>query len=149
MSVTEKISLETRSRMMSGIRGRDTKPELTVRSFLHRAGLRYRLHSRSLPGKPDVILPRWNAAVFVHGCFWHGHSGCRFFRLPKTRAEFWEAKIRSNVARDAKVLQALSDAGWRTAVIWECALRDDAVRSLDRLASFIRSDMVSIEIGTA
>jgi DNA mismatch endonuclease (patch repair protein) len=146
--LAEKISQETRSRMMAGIRGRDTKPEILVRSFLHGAGFRFRLCRRDLPGRPDIVLPRWRTVVFAHGCFWHGHAGCRYFRLPKTRPEFWEAKIATNATRDAAAEQALAGLGWRVAVVWECALRDDATSSLDQLENFIRSGDTSIEIGS-
>lgn len=146
MVMTEKISKETRSRMMAGIKGKNTQPEVAVRSYLHRSGFRFRLHRRGMPGKPDLVLPRWNVAIFVHGCFWHGHAGCRYFRLPKTRPEFWEAKINANIKRDTVVMFALSRIGWRVAVIWECALRDDAEGALGQLSAFIRSDIQSIEI---
>jgi DNA mismatch endonuclease (patch repair protein) len=108
--------------MMSGIRGRNTKPERVIRSLLHREGFRFRIHAVELPGKPDLVLPRYRAAIFVNGCFWHGHD-CRLFKWPSTRIEFWRMKISRNQANDAKVRQALRDAGWRVGVIWECALR--------------------------
>lgn len=107
---------------MAGIRGKDTKPEKLVRSGLHRLGYRFRLHARELPGKPDLILPRYRAAIFVNGCFWHGHD-CHLFRWPSTRQEFWRAKIIGNRERDARNLLALKDSGWRALSIWECALR--------------------------
>lgn len=107
---------------MSGIRGKNTKPELTVRKALHALGFRYRLHSADVPGKPDLILPKYRAAIFVHGCFWHGHD-CPLFRVPDTRREFWLAKIERNRARDLQVDDQLSEAGWRRLVIWECAMR--------------------------
>lgn len=144
--MAEKISPEMRSRMMSGIRGRDTRPEMTVRSFLHKSGFRFRLHRRALPGKPDIVLSRWNAVVFVHGCFWHGHEGCRYFRLPKTREAFWAAKIESNVRRDAATIQRLLEAGWRVAIVWECALRDESANALNSLQGFIRSGHPLAEI---
>src|SRR5690606_38132668 len=103
--MAEKISPQTRSRMMSGIRGRDTKPELVVRTYLHSKGFRFRLCRKDLPGSPDVVLPKWRVAVLVHGCFWHGHAGCRYFRVPKTRPEFWSAKIATNASRDAFALR--------------------------------------------
>lgn len=143
----EKISPETRSRMMAGIRGRDTKPELMIRRHLHRQGLRYRLFARDLPGRPDIVLPRWKVVVFAHGCFWHRHENCSFFRLPKTRPEFWAAKIQRNVERDTAAIEQLREAGWRVAVIWECALRKDPDRTLDRLVAFVRSNRRSLEIG--
>ncbi len=107
---------------MAGIRGRNTRPELVVRSILHRRGFRFRLHRRDLPGKPDLVFPKHRAIIRIHGCFWHGH-GCHLFRWPKTREEFWQEKIRSNMARDRRQLSALRDAGWRVATIWECALK--------------------------
>jgi len=132
----------TRSRMMAGIRGRDTKPEVALRSGLHRLGLRFSLRSK-LPGRPDIVLPRFRVAVFFHGCFWHGHEGCPLFRLPGTRTDFWRAKIEGNRARDARVLGALAEAGWRVAVVRECAIRGASRRSMadvcDELAAWIRA----------
>ncbi|UNW12036.1 very short patch repair endonuclease [Xanthomonas phaseoli pv. phaseoli] len=145
----EKISPETRSRMMSGIRGKNTRPEIAVRSFLHRNGFRFRLHGRQLHGRPDLVLPRWNAVVFVHGCFWHGHLGCRYFKLPKTRADFWKAKIEANSQRDALTVNLLREAGWRVGIIWECALRDDPSKALGELLQFLRSGDESAEITSA
>ena len=107
--------------MMAGIRGRDTKPEILLRSGLHRLGLRFVLKSK-LPGRPDLVLPRWRVAVFFHGCFWHGHD-CPLFKLPGTRTEFWREKIGSNRERDGRVLAALLDGGWRVAVVRECSIR--------------------------
>lgn len=142
------VSPETRSRMMSGIRGKDTKPEVLVRKALHARGFRFRLHVSDLPGRPDIVLPRYQAALFVHGCFWHGHD-CRFFKLPGTRPEFWQLKIAKNKANDEKNVVLLSDAGWRTGIVWECALRGqgatvDAVA--DRLAEWLESSSANIEI---
>lgn len=136
----EKISPETRSRMMSGIRGRDTRPELLVRRYLHGIGFRFRLDARDLPGRPDIVLPRWRVAVFIHGCFWHGHTGCGLFRIPKTRTQWWSAKIAANAARDETALRRLRDLGWRVAVVWECALRARSEEALAGLVKFIRSD---------
>lgn len=107
---------------MAGIRSKNTKPELTVRRGLHALGFRFRLHVRTLPGKPDLVLPRWRSAIQIHGCFWHGHD-CPLFRLPATRQEFWRTKINRNVERDAEVEAALDDAGWRVFTVWECALK--------------------------
>lgn len=135
----EKISQETRSRMMSGIRGRDTKPELLVRQYLHSAGFRFRLFRKDLPGRPDIVLPRWNVVVFVHGCFWHGHPGCSLFRVPKTRTEFWTDKISRNSERDEVAIQKLLNQQWRVAVVWECALRADGPGTLHALEGIIRS----------
>ena len=118
--------------MMSGIRGKDTKPELTIRKALHARGYRYRLHSPAVPGKPDLLLRRYRAAIFVHGCFWHGHD-CHLFKLPSTRTEFWQQKIDRNRARDAEVEAALRDQGWRRLVIWECALKGKSRIPLDEV----------------
>ena len=107
---------------MAGIRGRNTRPELVIRSALHRKGFRFRLHRNDLPGKPDLVFPKHRAVILIHGCFWHGH-GCHLFRWPKTRVDFWREKINSNIARDQRQISALRDAGWRVATIWECALK--------------------------
>lgn len=116
------VDSTTRSRMMSGIRGKNTKPELQVRKALFAEGFRFRIHASDLPGRPDVVLPRYRAAIFVHGCFWHGHD-CSLFKLPSTRRDFWSAKIEANRVRDTRAFAALREAGWRTLVVWECALR--------------------------
>lgn len=116
------VTPEVRSRMMSGIRSKDTKPEWIVRRALHARGFRYRLHARDLPGHPDIVLPKHRAVIFVHGCFWHGHD-CPLFRWPKTRPEFWLDKIGRNQANDKKHQAALQSLGWRVAIVWECALR--------------------------
>lgn len=120
---------------MSGIRSKDTQPELIVRSFLHRKGLRFRLHAK-LPGKPDLVFPKYKTAVFVHGCFWHRHRGCKFTTTPKTRPEFWEAKFASNVKRDAVVKERLESLGWRVIVVWACQIDK---KGLGTLATTIRS----------
>jgi DNA mismatch endonuclease (patch repair protein) len=124
------VDATVRSRMMAGIRDRNTKPEIAIRHGLHRYGFRYRLHSRLLPGKPDIVLARHRAVVLVHGCFWHGH-GCHLFRWPKSRKKFWKEKILRNRARDTEVRSALAAAGWRMLVIWECALKGPERRSLE------------------
>lgn len=116
------VDVATRSRIMSSIRGGNTKPEILVRSLLHREGFRFRLHVRELAGKPDIVLPKYRAVVFVHGCFWHGHD-CPLYRLPDTRTDFWRKKIDRNRAKDRSVRDVLLSAGWRVAVVWECALR--------------------------
>ncbi len=111
---------------MRAIRSRDTKPELRVRSLLHRMGYRFRLHRRDLPGSPDIVLPGRRAAVLVHGCFWHGHGCARGARAPKANAGYWSAKRERNRARDAAAEAALKALGWRVVIVWECALRDEA-----------------------
>ena len=116
------VSRETRSRMMSGIRGKNTKPERQVRSELHRRGFRFRLHQSKLPGKPDLVLPKYKAVIFVHGCFWHGHN-CHLFKWPKTRPNFWRQKIERNRAVDERAKMELERSQWRILVIWECALK--------------------------
>ncbi|MNL17484.1 Very short patch repair protein [compost metagenome] len=124
--------------MMAGIKGRNTKPELVLRRALHRAGFRYRLHRRDLPGKPDLVLPRFGAVVFVHGCFWHRHRDCRFCTTPKSNAEFWLKKFEGNVARDAAAIESLCKSGWRVAIVWECSLRGvDLDQHLRTLADWL------------
>lgn len=119
-----------RSANMARIGPRDTAPELTVRRALHRMGYRFRLHTPTLPGKPDVVLPRHRMIFLIHGCFWHRHGGCRFASVPKTRADFWNAKFEANVVRDRKVERELRKLGWRVHVVWECETRDNI--SLER-----------------
>ena len=124
---------------MAAIRSRDTTPELAVRKTLHAEGFRYRLHSKRLPGKPDIVLPRYRAVVFVHGCFWH-HHGCANSVWPKTRREFWRTKIGGNIARDLRNAKALNAQGWRVLVVWECDIR--AGRSLSRTIAAIRGRVI-------
>ncbi|MFL6674476.1 MAG: very short patch repair endonuclease [Massilia sp.] len=141
------VDSATRSRMMAGIRGQNTKPEILIRKLLHRKGLRFRLHVRELPGKPDIVLPRFHAAIFVHGCFWHGHN-CPFFRWPATRPDFWREKIGRNRANDQKARDALLADGWRVGVVWECAIRgaDKDVEGVAlRLADWLHSDSPFLE----
>lgn len=117
------VDSATRSRMMGNIRGKDTKPEVTVRKYLHAHGYRFRLHRADLPGKPDIVLAGLKTCIFVHGCFWHRHPGCRYTTTPKTREEFWQEKFRGNVERDRRAHQALAGLGWTVLTIWECELR--------------------------
>lgn len=114
---------------MAGIKGRDTKPEVLIRKALFAAGFRFRLHRKDLPGSPDIVLPGRRVAVFVHGCFWHAHPGCRYAKTPATRREFWEAKLAANAERDRRARDALLSSGWRVLVVWECATRSTAVRN--------------------
>ena len=123
---------------MVRIQGRDTVPEVVVRRTAHRLGFRFRLYRKDLPGRPDLVFPRYRAVVFVHGCFWHRHDGCRFAYTPRSRVRFWTEKFRKNVARDRRTEDALRSLGWRVLVIWECETRDDAVVA-DRLKHFLHT----------
>ncbi|MDF1550439.1 MAG: DNA mismatch endonuclease Vsr [Bacteroidales bacterium] len=114
---------ETRSFNMSQIKGKNTKPEMLVRKFLFANGFRYRLHDTKLPGKPDVVLPKYKTVIFVNGCFWHGHEGCKYFVVPKTRTEWWLQKINSNKLNDTKKVIQLEELGWKLVIIWECQLK--------------------------
>lgn len=115
----------TRSEMMAGIKSKNTKPEILVRRAVHKSGLRFRLHSRHLPGKADLVLPRHKLVIFVHGCFWHQHPGCRLASTPKTRTDYWHPKLAANVGRDRSIQGKLREMGWRVEVIWECETRDN------------------------
>lgn len=143
------VSTATRSRMMSGIRTRDTKPEVVFRKGLHSRGYRYRLQSTRVPGKPDFVLPKYRVAAFVHGCFWHRHE-CHLFKWPSTRPEFWRAKLDRNHVRDIKVAEQLKEADWRQLIVWECALRGrhrlDLNDVLDHAERWIRTADMSVEI---
>lgn len=118
-------SKETRSYNMSRIQGKDTKPEMIVRRYLHSQGFRYRLHVKDLPGKPDIVLPKYKTVIFIQGCFWHGHEGCRYFIIPKTRTEWWTEKISKTTINDGIKQSKLRDLGWRVLEIWECELKKD------------------------
>ena len=113
---------------MAAIKGKDTKQEVMVRKFLFSKGLRYRLNSRKLPGSPDIVLKKYKTVIFVDGCFWHGHEGCKYFRLPKSNTLFWKAKITRNIERDMETTKALKDFGWKVIRIWECELRNKSSR---------------------
>lgn len=138
----------TRSRMMAGIRGRNTTPEILLRRRLHREGFRFRLHGAGLPGRPDIVLPGRRIAILVHGCFWHRHQGCHWCTTPASNMDFWEAKFARNRERDAEVMAALRETGWRVATVWECGLRsasiDETVRAL---VDWIRSGSPIFESG--
>jgi len=114
---------EVRSYNMSRIRGKDTKPEIIVRKYLHSKGLRFRLHDKSLPGRPDIVLKKYNTVIFIHGCFWHGHKNCKYFVIPKTRTEWWLEKINRNIANDNANYSKLKESGWNIITIWECELK--------------------------
>lgn len=137
-----------RSRMMAGIRGKDTKPEMLLRRGLHALGFRYRLHVRDLPGKPDLVFPGRRAVLFAHGCFWHGHD-CALFVWPKSREEWWRQKIERNRAVDARAMAALAAAGWRVGVVWECALKGRGRKPLPEViescAAWLQSDAPTFE----
>jgi DNA mismatch endonuclease, patch repair protein len=128
--MTDVVSKAKRSRMMAGIRGSNTKPERVLRTIVHRAGFRFRLHRSDLPGRPDLVFPKYRAAVLVNGCFWHRHRNCKYSYSPKSRAAFWRQKFRENVARDQRQTAALRKLGWRVKVVWECDLRTDKKASL-------------------
>ncbi|WP_343604150.1 very short patch repair endonuclease [Roseateles sp.] len=136
------LTPEQRRLNMSRIRGKDSKPEMLIRRGLHARGLRYRLHDRSLPGRPDLALPKHHTVVFVHGCFWHSH-GCALSKLPSTRQDFWRKKLEANVERDRRAIDALLASGWRVLTVWECALRGPArlthAEVCDQAASWITS----------
>lgn len=117
-----------RNRCMAAVKGKNTKPEMIVRKYLFSRGLRFRVQVRKLPGTPDIVLPKYKTVIFVNGCFWHGHNGCKYFRLPKSNVEFWKEKIERNIERDKESMQALFDLGWKVVRVWECELRNKANR---------------------
>lgn len=128
--MADTVPPETRSRMMSGIRGKNSRPEMLVRSLLHAAGYRFRLHRKDLPGTPDIVLPKRRIVIFIHGCFWHRHSGCRLFKLPATRTDFWSEKLQANAERDRLATIALEKLGWRVLCVWECSTRGAAAQGM-------------------
>ncbi len=141
----DRFSPDKRHEVMSRIRGKDTKPEMIVRRFLFSQGFRFRLHYRKLPGHPDIVLPKYRAVVFVHGCFWHRHENCRHFRLPQSNVEYWENKIAGNVERDLRDANRIADMGWKVIVIWECELeRKTRDEVLNRVATLIKGSCEGI-----
>ncbi|UYK83210.1 DNA mismatch endonuclease Vsr [Xanthomonas sacchari] len=140
--MVDSLSPNERSERMSRIRGKDTKPELTLRKALHRLGLRYRLHGARLPGKPDLVFPRYKTVVFVHGCFWHRHAGCSIATTPKSNTAFWLEKFGKNTDRDKRVMAQLEEQGWKVLVAWECELATPAkaLQTAERLAAAIRQN---------
>jgi len=145
--MVDTVDKKTRSRVMASVKGADTKPERMIRSALHRRGFRYRLHDTKLPGRPDLVLRRYHAVIFVHGCFWHRHEGCRQTVTPKSNREFWKRKFAENVARDKRNLALLRKAGWRIAIIWECALKKRKLESLaDAIAEWLRGSDSFLEL---
>ncbi len=141
-------SIEKRSAVMARIRGRDTKPELIVRSLLHRSGLRFSLRRKDLPGKPDIVLPKYKAVVFVHGCFWHRHKGCKVATMPKSREDFWLAKFAANVVRDKRNQRDLKKAGWKVIVLWECAVMRDPFAAVGKVLHTIRPEDATLDYDT-
>jgi len=144
------VDRKTRSTMMAGIKGKDTRPELVLRRALHAAGFRCRLRQKGLPGRPDMVFRRIQAVVFVHGCFWHRHEGCRFATNPATRQDFWAAKFEANTQRDGVVMDQLLGLGWRVAVVWECALKNpEGVKQVCAdLSDWLLGDGITFETGS-
>ncbi|QVL50900.1 MAG: DNA mismatch endonuclease Vsr [Thiocapsa sp.] len=139
--MTDRLTPAQRSRLMARVVGKDTKPEWILRSALHRLGFRYRLGGGGLPGRPDLILPKYRAVVFVHGCFWHHHADCKRATLPRTNASFWKEKLERNVARDAEAIAALEAAGWGVVVVWECELYRDPVAAVSRVVAALTGEL--------
>lgn len=131
---------------MSGIRGKDTKPEVLLRKELHRRGFRYRLHDRRLPGRPDLVFPSRKAVVMVNGCFWHAHEGCPYFKLPATQPDFWREKLLANRERDQRNLALLHEGGWRVAVVWECATRKDLEATVGKVDVWLRGSSERVDV---
>ena len=135
------VDKATRSRIMAAIGGKDTKPELALRKALHARGFRYRLHRKGLPGRPDLVFPKYRAVCFIHGCFWHQHPGCKEATKPKSRTEFWEGKFAATEARDQRSRARLLEAGWRVAIVWECSLRGKhLMATVSEIAEWLTSD---------
>tara|TARA_R110001599_G_scaffold256820_1_gene457116 strand:- start:947 stop:1405 length:459 start_codon:yes stop_codon:yes gene_type:complete len=147
--MTDIVDKKTRSKMMSGIRGKNTKPELLVRKELHKRGYRYKLHDKKLPGKPDLVFPKFKAVIQVNGCFWHKHN-CHIFKWPKSRTDFWKHKILGNVERDKKQLCELESAGWRVLIVWECCFKGKSrlpvEKSIDSIVTWLEYGIISAEI---
>jgi len=137
--VTDRFTPEERSRVMSRVKGHDTEPERIVRKIVHRMGYRFRLHDKSLPGKPDIVLSRHKKVIFIHGCFWHGHKGCHKATRPVSNVEFWNRKLDGNMRRDAKVQRELKSLNWKSLTVWQCQTRDVAVLQ-KRLERFLTTE---------
>ncbi|TXI47153.1 very short patch repair endonuclease [Methylophilus sp.] len=138
--MVDTVTSEQRSWNMSKIKGKNTHPELLLRSLLHKAGFRFRLHRKDLPSSPDIVLPMYRTVIFVHGCFWHRHPNCRNATMPSSRPEFWAEKFKQNLERDARNSAALVRAGWKVYIVWECELRSKKEEILERLSESIRSN---------
>jgi len=142
--MSDVMTPQQRHKCMSHIRAKDTKPEMIVRQYLFGEGFRYRIHVKKLPGCPDLVLPKYRTCIFVNGCFWHGHRGCRYATRPKSNAEFWQNKIQSNIRRDELTVQALETMGWKVVTVWECELKKDQLEdTLPSLAEQIRRNGAS------
>lgn len=143
------VDKKTRSRMMSGIKGKDTKAEILIRKKIYALGYRYRLHYKKLPGKPDIVLPKYKAIIQINGCFWHGHN-CHLFRLPKTNTDFWKSKIESNVLRDERNMESYIKLGWKCLTVWECALKGKEKMNIDDVVAavvdWINNGLTNIEL---
>lgn len=144
--MTDVVEPAVRSVMMSSIRSKNTQPELVLRRGLFSRGVRYRLHPVSLPGRPDIVIQKRKVAIMVHGCFWHAHEGCRFFRIPEGNRQFWVEKLSRNKVRDCRSVENLKSSGWRVAVVWECATRVDAEATLDAVHEFLTGSKEFVEI---
>ncbi|UES52172.1 very short patch repair endonuclease [Roseibium aggregatum] len=141
------VDKQTRSRMMAAIRGKDTKPEMILRRGLHAVGCRFRLHRKDLPGSPDLVFSKHDAVLFVHGCFWHRHTGCKYATTPATRPEFWAEKFKGNVDRDRRNQVALANLGWRVGIVWECSLKgENAADTIQAVSAWLMSSGKQFEI---
>lgn len=143
--MTDIMTPEQRHKCMAAIKGKDTKPEMLVRRYLHACGFRYSLHCKKLPGSPDLVFRSLRTVIFIHGCFWHGHEKCKYYRLPKSNTEFWRDKVEQNRQRDCAVIQKLESKGWRVFIIWECELknkstREATLRRISRELSYLRNN---------
>ncbi len=146
--MTDVVDSQTRSRMMAGIQGKNTKPELLIRSYLHNNGFRYRIHSKKLPGKPDLVLNKYRAVIFVNGCFWHGHN-CSLFKWPKTREDFWRNKITRNIENDQMNIDKLKSLNWRICIIWECSIKGankDISKVIKKIGRWLNGKSIYLEV---
>ena len=140
--MVDNLTPEKRSWNMSRIRSKDTRPEKTVRSLLHSLGYRFRIHNKNLPGKPDIVLPKYNALIFIHGCYWHQHKNCKYASKPKTNKDYWTKKLKANVSRDREVLQKLKLTDWKVLIVWECSLKkkETIELTLNKISHWIMSN---------
>ena len=141
--MADTFTLEERSEIMSRIRSKDTAPETAIRKYLHRKGIRYRLHVKELPGKPDIVLKKYNAVILYNGCFWHGHKNCKYAHLPKSNTYYWKEKIGRNASRDKRNIKMLRDAGWRLLLVWECSHRGKGRGTLESVCSAVYDWLLS------